>query len=246
MTHRLANGKALLLASVAALAPVAIAQVPVTPAQASPSGEFQPPEQSMVLTRTLRKHLPGGAEIRTQRSYEIRFVPETNGYRIDGKLVDVLVEVPPGLQALAALERARPDDGLFPIRLNARGSLIFGQPPRPSASVREATTLTLQRVNALGLDRVEAAQSQAFVKQFENRPGSTPWPEDLFHPAPGKRSETREIPLPNGESGKVSVAIDASTAGESGLLATFARTVTTVLGDSSRVTEEIWTLSDKG
>lgn len=245
MTDRLGNGKALWLASVAALAPVAISQVPVAPAQASPSGEFQPPAEAMVLTRTLRKHLPGGAEIRTERSYEIWFIPEAGGYRIDGKLVDVLVEAPPGLEALAAIEKARPDDGMFPIRLDSRGSLIFGQQPQPSAAVREASALTLRQVNTLGLGREEAAQSHAFVRQFEKRPGNTAWPEDLFRPAPGKRSESRAIPLPNGDSGQVSVAIEASTA-ESGLLSSFARIVTTRMGNSSRVTEEIWTLSGKG
>ena len=78
------------------------------------------------------------------------------------------------------------------------------------------------------------AQAQAFVRAFQDRPGYHPWPEDLFHPAPGKRREQRTIPLVNGERGHVTVDIIARTAGAGGLLASFTRTVTSDLDGDMR------------
>lgn len=240
------KGKAIWLAGVAAIAPVAIASIPVEPVQASPAEEFRPPQEPMVLTRTLRKHLSDGAEIVTRRSYEIHFVPESGGYVVEGRLLSVLVDAPPALQVLAEIERARRDKDMFPIKVDRTGRLVFGNAPKNSAELRLASAQSLRQVSEFGLNEQEGAQARAFVGQFEARPGNTAWPEDLFRPEPGKRSEARSIPLPNGESGTKSVAIEANPADSTGLLSSFARTVTTKLGGSARVTEEIWTLTGKG
>lgn len=243
MSAKAPSKRAIWLAGVAAIMPVAVAASPaLTPQVTRPTG-FAPPAAPMLLTRTLRRPLPGGAEIRTQRRYEIRFVSDDGGFRIDGRLVDVAVDAPPALRALAALERARPDDDMFPMRLDANGRLLPKAEPDLAGESRKATSLTLQKVHSLGLDRPDARQAEAFISQFETRPGRTPWPDDLFNPAPGNRRETRTIPMPNGERGTVAIDIEAHTAGSLGLLARFERKVTTELGGNARVTEETWTLS---
>lgn len=220
-----------------------------TPAIASPSlpatatRQFAPPPEPMLLTRKLRRPLSGNAEIVTWRSYEVRFRREDAGYRVEGELVDVLVEAPRGLEALATLERNRPDTGLFPMWLDSHGMLVAGNSPQVSDAVQEASVTVAQRLGALPLDLFAERQAQAFVSGLKKHGAHTPWPDDLFQPSPGRRQETRTIPLPNGVSGRVSVITDAEVLGNSGLLASLSRVVTSQLEDATQVTEELWTLS---
>ena len=109
MRMRGAARRAVWLAGAAAIMPVGAAGAAEPPAQAEQPAAFVPPDAPMVLTRSLRRSLPGGAEIRTSRSYSIRFVREADGYRVEGALIDVAVDAPPALAALATLERARGD-----------------------------------------------------------------------------------------------------------------------------------------
>ena len=88
-------------------------------------------------------------------------------------------------------------------------------------------------------------QARAFVGQFQKRQGLSEWPVDLFRPAPGKRRETRTIPLPNGARGQVTVDTEAQVAAQTGLLSSFTRTVITDLGDDVRATYETWTLAER-
>lgn len=243
MTKRFSGRNAIWLASAAAVMPVAAMAIHATPAQANYAHRFTPPSEPMILTRTLRRELPGGAEIKAQRSYEIRFVAERDGYRIDGRLIDVQIETPPVLRTLAAIERNRPDTGMFPIHTDRQGILKFGNKPLPGASHRQASTVSRQQVGSLPLQVNDAGVAKTFVSQFENKTGYTAWPADLFIPSPGARSEVKEMPMPDGALGKVSILIDARANGASGLLESFARTVTTDLGGNTRTTEEIWTLA---
>jgi hypothetical protein len=237
--------RAVWLAGAAAMMPVVFGNFPLAPAEAIASGQFEPPGDPMVLTRTLRRPLPGGAEVLTRRSYEIRFIAETGGYRIDGELVGVEVEAPPGLQALAMLERKRPDADMFPMRLDIRGLLQPQEAPPLTEEVRQAARSFGDAVQSLSLESFDRTQATNFAKAFEQRSVRTAWPEDLFRPVPGRREETQVIPLPNGARGTVRVIIDASTRGPTGLLSTFVRRVTTDLEGQSRITEETWTLAAK-
>ncbi len=240
------NRRAAWLAGAAAIMPVVFSALPSAPAEATTSRQFVPPSDPMVLTRTLRRPLPGGAEVLTRRSYEIRFVPEAGVYRVDGRLVGVEVDAPPSLQALALLEKRRPDDGMFPMRLDERGVFRPVGDAVQSDEVRQAGQGVGKQVETLPLDRFDRAQAKSFAKAFEERSVHTAWPEDLFNPAPGAREETRMIPLPNGARGTVKINVDVSKHGPSGILGTFTRRVTTDLDGSNRITEESWTLAAKG
>lgn len=246
MSEPASSSRAVWLAGAAAIMPVVLAGLPLVPASATATSQFQPPSDPMMLTRTLRRPLPGGAEVLTRRSYEIRFVPEAGGYRVDGRLVDVEVDAPPSLQALASLERKRPDDGMFPMRLDERGLLLPMAGEMHADEVRQAGLAVRQQVEALPLAPFDRSQASAFARSFERQSVRTAWPEDLFHPAPGAREETRTIPLPNGARGTVRVKVNVRTHEASGLLGSFVRKVTTDLDGSSRITEETWTLAVKG
>ncbi len=246
MTKDRRSRQAALLAGAMAIMPVVAAAMPSVSAATSRPAQFQPPREPMVLTRTLHRALPGGAEVKTRRSYEVRFVSDGDGYRIDGELLETLVDAPPALQALAALEKRRPDDSMFPMRLDARGLLKPAESPvTSSATSQQAVDLALRHIDRLNLPAGQAKEARTFVNQIRNRTGHTPWPDDLFNPAPGQRRQVQTIPLPNGGQGQVSIEIEAHADAPTGLLASFARTVTTELGGDSRITREIWTLSDK-
>lgn len=236
-----AGGMALWLAGLAAVMPMAAAGHPAPTLTAAP-GTFTPPANAMILTRILRRPLPGGAEIRTERSYEIRIVPDGEGYRVEGVLTGVEVDAPAALKSLAMLERSRDDTGMFPMRLDTRGMIEPVEKPPADETVQEAIRVAAARVRSLDLDARDTARAEAFVTRLEHGSGRTGWPRDLFRPEAGEREETRMIPLPNGARGTVRVNIEARSAAGSGLLDSFVRKVTTDLEGAFSVTEETWTL----
>jgi hypothetical protein len=225
------------LVGIAAILPTAAIAAEAPPAAAT----FAPPSTPMLLTRTLRQVLGDGKEVRTRRSYRITFVREETGFRIDGTLAEVAVEAPAGLEALAELERRRPDAGLFPMHLDAQGMIRTKPEPPASAVERQAIELAAAQVGGMKLPAAEKTEARGFIAQFRTRPSRTPWPQDLFHPVPGRRREQRLIPLPNGLRGEVSTDIDAS-ADSSGLVSAFTRKVTTDLDGDKRVVFEDWRL----
>jgi hypothetical protein len=233
------------LTGLAAIMPLAAAApAPAAPTEAETTQPFQPPAGPMLLTRTTRRTLHDGKPIMARRSYEVRFIREGEGYRIDGELVDVAVEVPPQLEAVAELERKRPDEGMFPLHLDASGKLVRSERPPQSEANKERIAAVAGMVDHLRLSEFDKGRAKAFVLGFQTRPGYSAWPEDLFHPAPGKRRETRTIPLVNGERGKIVVETTADT-GPDGLLASLTRRVTSEIDDDWRAISEEWTLAPR-
>lgn len=199
----------------------------------------------MVLTRVLRRPLPGGIEISTQRSYEIRFIREGAGYRIEGNLIEVTVDAPRQFEALAALERGRTDAGMFPMQIDGGGRFVVPGKPQSQPVAQEAGRIAQGLVPA-GLVPAEARDASSFIAQTSARPVLTAWPDDLFKPAPGKQRSSQIVPLPGGKTGQVLVEIQADVDQGTGLVTTFQREVTTHLGDTTRVTIETWKLAPKG
>ncbi|MCB2047196.1 MAG: hypothetical protein KDE32_03105 [Novosphingobium sp.] len=236
--------RTVLLASAAAALPLAGLSLAPVEAVASAVSPFVPSSEPMVLTRTLRRPLPGGITIATARSYRIHFVPEGTGFRIEGELIGVDIEAPRQFEALMAMERARPDTGMFPMRIDAQGRFLSAGERDQESFAAEAGRQAQALVPA-SLPAAEARDADAFIGQATANPIQTAWPEDLFRPAPGKHSNTNVMPLPGGKTGQVSIEIDAEVDSGSGLLFRLQRSVTTRLGDSTRITEETWTLTRK-
>jgi len=207
---------------------------------------FAPPDVPLVLTRELRRPLPGGSEVVTQRSYEVRIERVDAGYVVNGTLLEVKVDAPENLRMLADLERARADTGLFPIRLDAHGMLAQAEAPpstAPAKALSRGVQLVSEQLRKLNLPAADAAQAQAFVHQLLSRPAMTAWPIDLFRPTPGKHRDVRELALPNGVQGQVVVETEAEAEPASGLLARLDRIVTTRVDNDTRRTIESWRLS---
>lgn len=238
----LASRRIALLIGAAMVFPMAAGAI-ASPISSTRAAEpFSPPDGAMILTRTLRRPLSGGAEVTTRRSYEIRFLPEGEGYRVEGRLIDVAVTAPPALQPLAALEMERPDTGLFPMHLDPRGMLRPGDGPKHNPQVHQAGKRARNAIDTLPLEPFDHAQASEFARFFEQRSVHTAWPVDLFRPHPGQREETRLVPLTNGARGDVTIMTHAIADAPSGLISSFVRRITTALEGDHRVSEETWTL----
>lgn len=231
------------LAGVAAILPATWPYVPAQAAPTQPAALFAPPQTNMVLTRTVRRALSGNRELVVRRSYQVRIVPDGQGYRVEGALTGCTVEAPGSLQALAEIERKRPDTAMFPITLDGNGMIRSGSATGPGESLDRAADVASERLDAMRLSPRDLDQARAFVRQVQARAVGSQWPADLFHPAPGQRVERRSIPLPGGGTGSVTIEIAVRGTQEGGLLASLERVVITELDGDRRVTREEWTLA---
>lgn len=232
---------ALLLAGAAAILPFIVLNAAATGAGLAASPAFAPPSSRMLLTRTLNSPLADGKEVVTRRTYEIVITPDGDGFRVDGTLVDCRVDAPPALAMLAEIERKRPDIGLFPMRLDARGMIVGGN-TLPSTHAVERAGHAVEQAFAQSPRPEDAQEAGTFVRQVQDQHAITRWPSDLFRPAPGHRMNQQTLALPDGQDGKVIVEI--ATLPGSSRYATVERTVTTELGRTKRITREQWTLAD--
>ena len=216
----------------------------IFPAVAGPAREveaFAPPSgRPLILSRTVNRELPGGAAIVATRRYRISFHPTADGWRVEGVLVDSEIAAPPALAALAAIERARPDDGMFPILLDRSGKIVA----EPVAGMgREAV------VGAVGAASKSAARSSAagFLAQVgavaaTPQGGITNWPEGLFLPHGLDGTSEQELALPDGSAGSVRVSLESAAAPGMATMGRAARTVVTQTAGTRRVAREEWTL----
>ena len=212
------------------------------PAAAAPDS-FAPPLSQLLLTRTLLRPLPDGKAVTTRRSYAVQILRDGQGYRVEGRLIEATVDAPPSLAALAEIERQRPDNGMFPILLDAQGMIVGGGTVQSHDSLDRAAATTKERIGGADLSALDMLQAQSFVTQLRARSARSQWPADIFHPLPGRRSEERAIAVPGGGEGKVTIEIAASGAGAGGQLAALERIVTTDLAGDRRITREQWQLS---
>lgn len=231
------------LAALAIAAPADIASA-TTIAPQPDQDTFLPPHGPLLLTRELRKTLVDGQEIISQRRYAVRFVPQGDGYRVEGELVGTAVQAPPELGQLADVERSRADEGLFPLILNRHGMIVEQQGANDAAS----TARTLAEAKAFlansELSDADRSAALAMVTQLQEqaRAAGGNWPADLFRPASGRHEVTRDIPLPDGSAGRVTVSITASDL-PGGMLDRLQRRVITELNGTSRLSTETWTLA---
>lgn len=204
---------------------------------------FHPPLRPLVLTRELRREMPGGREFVSRRHYAIRFEREGAGWRIDGDLVSSEVEAPGVAPEMAELERSRKDTGLFPLHLDGNGLIVAQQGSRDEANARQtrlAAAAFLDRAGLAGTDRQAVLDAVARL-QAQGRAAGGNWPADLFVSRSGAREEVRSIPLGDGLTGKVMIAIAAES--DNGLVERFERRVTTDNGVSRRHSTEVWTIA---
>jgi hypothetical protein len=209
---------------------------------------FVVPKKPLILTRIIRRTLVDGQMIVAHRSYAIHFTPENGGYRIDGQLQNVIVEAPPKLAALASLERNRRDDSIFPLYINAYGKLVSPQLATPNIIAQTAAEIASTMAHKEPLGHQDQQNITELIDQITKAAGNarSVWPNDLFHPASGLRSETKIITLPNGDQGKISIKSEAKISSYSGLMESLERTIITETDGMQRQSQELWTLINRG
>lgn len=243
--HVLVAALAACSAAAPALATGIEAEHPAPDANPDAAAPFVPPHEPMVLTRELRKVMGDGKAFTARRSYAIRFVPEGEGWRVEGSLLSSEVEAPPGVPPqLAELERTRPDTGLFPLRLDRAGMIVDQQgarDPRTSAALLEQARATLARSSLSEAER-RSAEALVIQLQAQAKAAGGNWPVDLFRPRDAARSETRALPLGPGMDGQVRVTVAAQEA-PGGMMERMERKVVTETAGTRRTSVETWTLA---
>lgn len=229
----------------AGLAVVAQA-IPVLAAPAaSPADSFIAPPGPVLISRTVVRGLIDGKEVRATRRYLVWFQPDANGWRIDGELREVSVEVPPALEQFAELERNRSEPGFFPILLDQAGRMK----PRTSPPIGDGSRA---RAAAVGEMMIAGALTSPSARNQANAMltqvvmagnGGTVWPEDLFNPAQQVTVEKRDIALPDGNRGSIVVEIQTEGRMAGSLPARVERLVTTELAGTRRTSREVWTFA---
>ena len=237
--HWLAAAHAALLVGAGMIAP------PVAAGPAVQSRAFAPPSgRPLILARTVVRELPGGAAIVATRRYRVTFHPVSGGWEVDGALVSSEIDVPPALAALAAIERARPDDGMFPILLDYSGRIVA----EPTAGLgREVVAGAVGAASHV----VGPAPATGFFAQIgaaaaAPEAGLTSWPEALFLPDGLSGTTEQAFALPDGSVGSVRVSLECAPAPGMATMGRAARTVVTQAAGTRRVAREEWTLAAEG
>ena len=224
----LAATHAVLLAGAATLV-IAAAPAPDAVVALAP-----PTDRPLLLSRTLTRELPGGKAIVATRRYRIVFARTASGWRIDGTLVASEIAAPPALAALAELERTRPDDGLFPIALDAAGRIVSASGgAQGRTQVERAIVAVRAKLPGEPLPGVAAGSAGALTR----------WPETLFLPVETRAANEQRFPLPDGSEGKITVTLASAAAEALATMGRAERTVTTEVGGTRRISRESWSLS---
>ena len=197
-----------------------------------------------MISRTVVRSLIDGKEVRATRRYLVWFEREGDGWRIDGELRDVTVEVPPVLEPFAELERNRVEPGFFPIQLDSAGRMKTRLGP-PIGDSSRAQAVALGEMMIAGALTSTSARNQAttmLTQVVMAGNGGTAWPIDIFNPVRPDTLETRDIALPDGSRGSIKIAIQAQVIANGSVPTRVERTVETELSGSTRQSHEIWTI----
>lgn len=227
----------------AAMAPMAASAGPAM-AEAPVAAFAPPPGQPILLTRTLVRQLFDGQEITTTRTWRIRFSLEARGWLVTGTLVDSKVSAPPKLGPLAEIERTRPDEGLFPLQLDAAGVIAprsagFGG---DTAAFDEAVGIVSGKVAAESEDG-ESGEGRRFLARLHGvaaGPIVSHWPDALFAGAAETAPHARSFILPDGKDGSFTSSVTRSGRSVGGLPGTVERRITTTIAGQSNTTIERW------
>lgn len=230
-----AAAHAALLAGAAALATPAVATTPEV-------GFAPPPDQPLILSRTVVRELHDGAAIVATRRYRITFHPVGDGWRVDGKLIASEIDVPPSLASIAALERTRSDEGVLPIHLDHTGRIV-AEPQPSSMGDPKAFAGALRAASRL----LPGTASNGFLAQLgavAAKPGGglSAWPEALFVPHGLFGANEQSFRLPDGSDGSVLITLDSDAEPARATMSRARRTVVTQVAGTRQVAREEWTL----
>lgn len=202
------------------------------------------PGHRHLLTRRLSRGLSDGKQIEVTREWLVQFKQQGRGYAILGHQINVAVEAPVRVAALADIERARSTDAKFPILLDQGGLIVAAGEAKSEADVAKAVSIAEQILADSSLSELEKREAKANLHQFASgrRSQLEHLPRDLFFPRGSGFSETRKVSLPDGTVGEFHVEYASEAQADSGLLKQAERKITTLIGQDKRVSAEHWNL----
>lgn len=212
---------------------------------AAAAAKFTPPIGPMRFTRRLVRGLAGGNSIVVGRDFAVRFEPAAGGaFVVTGAQIAVEVSMPPGLERMAELERARVEAAMFPIQLDRLGQIIGAPPPDLPGQLDAAVAEALRILDRHRLSLAERAEAAAFVDAVHRSASSVAaqLPQDLFAPVEPRREEHRSIELPGAEVGSLDIVYTAVADPRTGVMQQARREIVTTIAGDSRLTAEDWTL----
>jgi hypothetical protein len=227
-------------AMAATLAPALASRAAAT----APGGSIAPPAGPMTFTRRLERALPGGNKLVVARSFAVRFASTPAGWTVSGEQLDVTVDAPARIAALAALERQRVETGLFPIALDRAGTIVGGPDARPVMGLEQAVAIVRRQIEAAGFAADERKEFEAFVRAVHDAGAkmTSEFPDDLFAPRKDAVRAERELALPGGGAGTIEVSFTATTDPATRLMREARREIVTAIAEDRRLTREDWTL----
>jgi hypothetical protein len=224
-------------------AAVALTALPAS--GAAPAAVFDPPSTPMLYARRLERGLPGGARLAVSRRFAVRFARHDEGFRVDGDQLGVEVEAPETLAEFARIERERREAGLFPLSLDATGTIRGVAPGIDNARLDDAVRAAVARIEAGDHPQAERERLRGFVEAVHRSAGAilTELPRDLFAPVDCPRTERRAVALPGGDPGEVRLSFDAVRDSATGVMREARREVVTEIAGDLRRSVESWTLA---
>lgn len=237
----MSSNRRAILAGIAAGASLSFLSLPVRLAARPRPVAF--PEDSFTLQRELERGLGGGASIVVTRRWQCNFAQLGEGASVSGIQGRCDVKAPAALAALAEMERSRRITGLFPMKLDNEGHISdWGGPG--ATGIEPALRAAGERVDSLALAENDKRDAKAWLAQIGRTAAEivSQVPRDLFFPEAGKRSDSRKMALPDGQTGFYDITIEATARASDGLLVSSERRIVTRIGDSSRLARERWTL----
>lgn len=213
-------------------------------ARAAGSG-FDPPSGPMRLSRTLIRDLPDGAVISVRREWEVRFSPAADGFSVSGRQTAVEVEAPPVLEALRQLEKQRKETNLFPLMLLPSGLIAAGGQEADAELFDLAVAEAAKLINRSALSAGDASVTGKSLAVLQKSVAVllSRVPHDLFRPGQSHWQDDREVVLPQGQTGTVSVMFNAQMNASGQLMEQSERRIVSTIGTSSRTSSETWELT---
>lgn len=226
-----------LAAALAALA------APLAAQAESPSGQAAAADavcERLILTRTVVRTLHDDKRVVARRRYAICIAAQGEGYVVTGALTESTVDAPAQLAALAALERDRPDTGLFPLRLDRQRRIVAAGPAQEAGQRAAGRAAALALVGTAALPQGDAAAAGGFISRIAAEGVTTAWPDLLFQPDGGDSRDVQHLTLGNGQAGQAVTTVRIVHRLSSGAPALVERLVATEIGGTQRITREEW------
>ena len=225
---------------------VALGASLVMPVSTASAANVRIPTAPMRLSRLIERQLFDGKRISVARNWIIRFADSGRGIRVDGFQQQVSVDAPEKLERLAQIERSRSTDGRFPILLNSAGQIVGGgsefAPADLDTALREAESIVAASGRSAATKR-QAMRDLAAIQAAGSNVISQ-MPVDLFFPVGGDQRDSRELALPDGSKGAFELVYSSRSAVDRPWLDHSSRQITTRIGDSERVSREVWQMEE--